>query len=66
MTQSKTKNNEKYMLTLAEARDYFGIGDRKLRLMAMELTDIFPHNGKKIMVIREKLEEYLRECKGSI
>ena len=66
MTEEKPRINEKYLLTLAEARDYFGLGDRKLRTMSVEHEDLFPRNGSKIMVIREKLEEYIRKCRGSI
>ena len=54
------------MLTLTEAREYFGIGDRKLRLMSIENKEIFRHNGKKILVIRERMEEYLQKCDGCI
>lgn len=66
MTKNNSKNSEKYMLTLTEAREYFGIGDRKLRLMSIENKEIFRHNGKKILVIRERMEEYLQKCEGCI
>ena len=66
MTKNNSKNSEKYMLTLTEAREYFGIGDRKLRLMSIENKEIFRHNGKKILVIRERMEEYLQKCDGCI
>ena len=66
MEKKNSKNGEKYMLTLTEARDYFGIGDRKLRQMSIENREIFRYNGRKILVIREKMEEYLQKCEGCI
>ena len=43
-----------------EVTDYFGIGEKKMRNMATYLDGIFVKNGNKTLVIREKLEEYLK------
>lgn len=52
---------EKYALTIVEAAEYFGIGEKKLRrIMKEHLDDGFViQNGAKILVKRRMFEEYL-------
>ena len=55
-----SKYDDKFMLSIKQATDYFGIGEKKMRNMATYLDGIFVKNGNKTLVIREKLEEYLK------
>ena len=57
---SQSKYDDKFMLSIKQATDYFGIGEKKMRNMATYLDGIFVKNGNKTLVIREKLEEYLK------
>ena len=52
---------EKYALTLKEAAQYFGIGERKLQMIADENRDtgIVIYNGVKLLFKREKFEQWL-------
>ncbi len=66
MNQNKTKNVivpiwEKYALNLKEAVQYFGIGERKLQMIADENRDtgIVIYNGVKLLFKREKFERWL-------
>ena len=54
---------DKFMLTIYEAKEYFGIGLDKLREMVKEPGCNFAVQvgEKKQMIIRIKLEEYLME-----
>lgn len=66
MTQEKENNvliRDKFLLTLKEATQYFGIGEKKLRQMAEEYntSNCFLHNGVKLMIKREKFEQFLDE-----
>ena len=51
----------KYALTLREAAQYFGIGERKLQMIADENRDtgIVIYNGVKLLFKREKFEQWL-------
>ena len=57
---------ERYMLTVREAAEYFGIGEHKLR----DLLDRNPDknlsvwNGNRQLIRRKKFEEYLDECES--
>lgn len=53
----------KYALTLKEAVQYFGIGERKLQMIADENRDtgIVIYNGVKLLFKREKFEQWLDE-----
>lgn len=55
---------EKYMLTVREAAEYFGIGEHKLRDLLDNNADrkLSVWNGNRQLVRRKKLEEYLDEC----
>ena len=68
MNQNETKNItvpvwEKYALNLKEAVQYFGIGERKLQMIADENRDtgIVIYNGVKLLFKRQKFEQWLDE-----
>ena len=52
---------EKYTLTIAEASEYFNIGEKKLRQLVQEnsTSDFILNNGVKILIKRMKFEAYL-------
>ena len=54
---------DKFMITIYEANEYFGLGLDKLRSMVKEPSCSFvvQVGEKKQMIIRCKLEEYLME-----
>lgn len=54
---------KKYALTLSEAAQYFGIGERKLRQIADDNRDtgIVIYNGVKLLFKRERFSEWLNE-----
>lgn len=53
----------KYTLTITEASDYFGIGEKKLRQMVQEnaTADFLLNNGVKVLIKRMKFEQFLDE-----
>lgn len=55
---------EKYMLTIREASEYFGIGEHKLRDILDNNVEkkLSVWNGNRQLVRRKKLEEFLDEC----
>lgn len=54
---------EKYTLTIAEASQYFGIGEKKLRQMIQEndTADFLLNNGVKVLIKRVKFEQFIDE-----
>ena len=62
-----TKNEvplwKKYALTLSEAAQYFGIGERKLQQIADDNRDtgIVIYNGVKLLFKHERFSEWLNE-----
>lgn len=54
---------DKYCLTIDEASDYFGIGEKKLRKIVAENMDsgFVIQNGVKILIKRKRFEEFLEE-----
>ena len=52
---------KKYTLTIAEASEYFNIGEKKLRQLVQEnsTSDFILNNGVKILIKRIKFEAYL-------
>lgn len=65
------KNNvplwQKYTLTIAEASEYFNIGEKKLRQLVQEYNsaDFILNNGVKVLIKRIKFEQFIDET-GSI
>ena len=54
---------DKFLLTVEEASDYFGIGQKKLRHIIVNNLDagIIIQNGVKYLIKRQRFEEYLNE-----
>ena len=56
---------EKYMLTVDEAVQYFGIGEKKIRMLISENTDtdycFTVQVGNKSLINRHKFEEFLNQ-----
>ena len=56
---------EKYMLTVDEAVQYFGIGEKKIRMQISENTDtdycFTVQVGNKSLINRHKFEEFLNQ-----
>lgn len=68
MTWKKNKVQEntipvwkRYILTITEAAEYYHIGENKLRMIADEHpeADFIIMNGNRILIKRQKFEEYL-------
>lgn len=62
----QTPLNERYLLSIREAADYFGIGEKKLRRLAENnlYHDFAVYNGNRYMIIRKKLEEFLESAES--
>ncbi|MBR6442338.1 MAG: hypothetical protein IKS46_01515 [Clostridia bacterium] len=56
----KVPIQKKYMLTVTEASEYFGVGEKRIRRLAVEVPELSILNGNRWMIIREKAEEYFR------
>ena len=54
---------DKFLLTVEEASDYFGIGQKKLRQIIVNNLDagIIIQNGVKYLIKRQPKEAYLNE-----
>lgn len=56
---------EKYMLTVEEAVQYFGIGEKKIRMLISENADsdycFTVQVGNKSLINRRKFEEFLNQ-----
>ena len=62
INEIKIEANEKFLLTLAEATEYFGISAHKIReLTCNDVCDFVLWNGNKRMIKRKKFEEYLEK-----
>lgn len=54
--------DKKFALTITEAAEYFNIGENKLREMIKEPgINYVMYIGKKALIKRNKMEEYLSE-----
>ena len=51
--------NQKFMLTITEAAEYFGMGVKVLRKFAADHQEVSIRYGKRWRIIREKMEDYL-------
>ena len=69
-TEAKVKGKmvpiwKKYMLTVDEAVQYFGIGEKKIRMLISENTDtdycFTVQVGNKSLINRHKFEEFLNQ-----
>lgn len=66
--EKQSNNNipieNKFILTINEAVAYFNIGQKRLReLIKDEKCDFVLFNGKKALIKRNKLEEYINNTK---
>ena len=62
MTKNNIPINEKFILTIAEASEYFNIGRDKLYELAKEDGCKFViHNGRSILIKRKVLEKHLEQ-----
>ena len=66
MEKNKVQENtipvwKRYILTITEAAEYYHIGENKLRMIADEHpeADFIIMNGNRILIKRQKFEEYL-------
>ena len=51
---------DKFMLTIREAAEYFGIGIKQIRRLAEDNLDSFAITiGNRYMIVRPKFEEYI-------
>lgn len=56
---------ERFMLSIKEASDYFGIGVKKMRRLAELHTDEFAiYNGNRYLIVRHLFEAYIIGCLG--
>ena len=55
----KVPINQKFMLTITEASEYFGMGEKVLRKFAVDHQEISIRYGNRWRIIREKMEDYL-------
>lgn len=52
--------NEKYLLTIKEAAEYFNIGIKKMRRLAEDNIGRFAvYSGNRYLIIRPKFEQFL-------
>ena len=55
-----TPIKDKYMLSIKEASDYFGIGIKLMRRLAENhLSEFAVHVGNQYLIVRPKFEEYV-------
>lgn len=55
--------NEKYMLTVKEAAEYYNIGTKALRRIAENGEKKFAVAcGNRVLIIRQRFEEYIAWC----
>lgn len=61
--EKQVQVKDKYCLTIDEASDYFGIGEKKLRKIVAENMDsgFVIQNGVKLLIKRKRFEEFLEE-----
>ena len=60
--EAKVPVSEKFMLTIQEAAEYFNLGERKVRRLAEEnLGKVSVQNGRKVLIVREKMEKFLSQ-----
>lgn len=57
---------KKYNLTIAEASEYFNIGENKLRqlISCNKNAEFLLYNGIKVLIKREKFEKFIDETES--
>lgn len=59
-TNDRINLSDKYVLSIKEASEYFGIRDKKLRRILYEhFDDLALQNGAKLMVKRKAFEKFI-------
>ena len=54
---------DKFLLTINEASEYFSIGQKNMRRIAVHHLDSFSiFQGNRYLIIRSKCEEYIISC----
>ena len=62
MANQKIPVNEKYMLSINEAAQYYNIGVKKMRRLAEDNLGVFAvYSGNRYLIIRCKFEEFLQK-----
>ena len=56
----KVPINQKYMVTIAEASEYFSIGKVVLRRLVAEHPDLTIRHGNRWLIFREEMEKQLK------
>lgn len=56
---------QKYMLTVAEAAAYFGIGVKNLRRFAENHPEVAVRYGNSWRIVREQMEEFIKNMPTS-
>lgn len=60
VTSDRISLSDKYVLSIKEASEYFGIGEKKLRRILGENFDTLAlQNGSKLMVKRKAFEKFI-------
>lgn len=61
--EKQVQLKDKYCLTIEEASEYFGIGEKKIRQIVTENVDagFVIQNGVKYLIKRKRFEEFLEE-----
>ena len=59
--ETVTQPKDKFLLTVGEAADYFGIGQKKIRKIILNNLDtgIVIQDGTKYLIKRKRFESYL-------
>lgn len=62
-TEKRVQLKDKYCLTIEEASEYFGIGEKKIRQIVAENVDagFVIQNGVKYLIKRKRFEDFLEE-----
>ncbi len=62
-TKKQVQLKDKYCLTIEEASEYFGIGEKKIRQIVAENVDagFVIQNGVKYLIKRKRFEDFLEE-----
>lgn len=58
--------SEKFTLSIEEAAEYFGVGQKKLRKIVADNPDAeyVLHNGANVRIKRKKFEQFIDETSG--
>ena len=62
-TEKQVQLKDKYCLTIEEASEYFGIGEKKIRQIVSDNIDagFVIQNGVKYLIKRKRFEDFLEE-----